>query len=140
MKPSDLTILIAEDDLSLRNIYQKALSAEGYQLVLVESCERALATLYEKETDLLITDLKMAYLDKKAIRDKIADMDSFEMFPLLMRNHPRLPVIVVSGSYDGTEEEFAKNKFENVKGFFLKPLKMDALKQRIREVLKAEDL
>jgi len=128
MKCSDFTILVAEDDLSTLKIYEKALSAEGYRLILVESCERALAELYEKEANLLITDLKMA------------DMHGFEMFPLLMKNHPNLPVIVVSGTYQGLMEDFHNKGFGNVKAFFLKPMNMSVLKRSIREVLKIEDL
>lgn len=139
MKCSDFTILIADDDLGLLRVYEKSLLAEGYKLILVESCERALAELYEKEANLLITDLKMAYLDKKAVKDKFADMDSFEMFPILMRNHPKLPVIVISGSYERLLEDFDLKKFGNVKSLHLKPISMDVLKRNVREVLKIED-
>ena len=127
MKQSDFTILVAEDDLGLLKVYEKSLSAEGYRLILVKSCERVLAELYEKETSLLITDLKMA------------DMEGFEMFPLLVRNHPKLPVIVVSGTYGEKMEDFHQKGFVNVKAFFQKPLSMDVLKPKIREVLKVED-
>jgi len=139
MRCSDFTILVADDDLSQRKVYEKALSEEGYRLILVESCERALAELFEKEASLLITDLKMAYVDKRVIRDRVADMDGFEMFPLLMKNHPHLPVIVASGSYDRLMEDFPLKAFVNVKALFLKPLSMRVLKQKIREVLKIED-
>ncbi len=135
MKSSDFTILVADDDLGLLDVYEKALSAEGYRLILVESCERALAELHEKEASLLITDLKMVNVDKMAVREKLSDMDSFEMFLLLMRNHPKMPVIVVSGSYDGSVEDFEERGFWNVKSFLLKPLAMDDLKRKIREVL-----
>lgn len=127
MKCSDFTILVAEDDLSLLNVYEKSLSAEGYKLILVKTCERALAELYEKPADLLITDLKMA------------EMDGFEMFPLLVRNHPDLPVVVVSGTYEGLMEDFHEKGFGNVKAFFLKPTGMNVIKRKLREVLKIED-
>ena len=127
MNCSDFTILIAEDDVALMSIYERSLSEEGYRLILVNSCERALAELQHEEAHLLITDLKMA------------DMDGFEMFPLLVRNHPRLPVIVVSGTYEGLMEDFQEKGFGNVKAFFLKPLGMNVLRRSIREVLKIED-
>lgn len=128
MKPmEDLTILVAEDDSSLMSVYEKALSGEGYKLILVNSCERALAELYEKQADLLITDLQMA------------EMKGFEMFPLLTRNHPQMPVIVVSGTYQGLMKDFQDRGFGNVKAFFLKPLSMKVLKESVREVLKIEE-
>jgi len=128
MKCSDFTILVAEDDLSMLQIYENALSSEGYHLILVESCERALAELAEKEANLLITDLKMA------------EMHGFEMFPLLVKDHPDLPVIVVSGTYQGLMEDFHHRGFDNVKAFFLKPMNMNVLKRSIREVLKIDEL
>ena len=69
----------------------------------------------------------------------MADMEGFEMFPLLMKNHPQLPVIVVSGTYGEKVEDFHKKGFMNVKAFFMKPLSMNILKPKIREVLKVED-
>jgi DNA-binding NtrC family response regulator len=123
MTCSDFTILIAEDDLNLLDVYDKSLSPEGYRLILVKSCERALAELYEKETNLLIADLKME------------EMQGFEMFELLKKNHPKLPVIVVSGTFDGVMEDFHKKGFDNVKVYLQKPIGMDVLKRKIKEVL-----
>jgi DNA-binding NtrC family response regulator len=130
MKSSDFTIVVAEDDLNLLNVYTKSLLMEGYRVVPVKSGERALGELYENEkpADLLITDIKME------------DMDGFEMLPLLKRNHPQLPVIVISGTYERELEDFHKQGFQNVKSFFMKPLKMDILKRKIREILKVEDV
>ncbi len=127
MKQSDFTILVAEDDLSLLNVYEKSLSAEGYRLILVKSCERALAELYEEEASLFIADLKLL------------EMTGFEMLPLLMKNHPKLPVIVVTGTYDGEMKDLHEKGFKDVKAFFRKPVKMEVLKKKIREVLKIED-
>jgi len=124
MKCSDFTILVAEDDSSALKIYEKTLSAEGYKLILVDSWERVLAELAEKPANLLITDLKMG------------DMSGFELFPLLVRNHPQLPVIVVSGAYEGLMGNFDKKGFGTVNAFFVKPLNLNGLKQKVREVLK----
>jgi two-component system response regulator GlrR len=127
MKCSDFTILVAEDEPGLRKIYEKSLSAEGYHLILAESGARALAELNESKVDLLITDMKME------------TMSALEMLPILKQDHPRLPVIVVSGRYAGFEADFRKKGFDNVDTFFQKPLNMDVLKKRIRKILKIED-
>jgi DNA-binding response OmpR family regulator len=126
MKCSDFTILVAEDDPSLRKIYEKSLLAEGYRLILAESGARALAELHETPVDLLITDMKME------------TMSALEMLPIIKRDHPKLPVIVVSGRYGGLEEDFRKKGFDNVESFFQKPLSMDVLKQKIRAILRIE--
>jgi DNA-binding NtrC family response regulator len=131
-KISDFTILVAEDDPSLRRIYEKSLRAEGYQLILAESGAQAMAELDEakaegKKVDLLVTDLKME------------KMSALEMLPLLKESHPRLPVIVVSGRYQGLMEDFGQKGLANVRAFLQKPVGMDVLKQKIREILKVED-
>ena len=123
MKCSDFTILVAEDDLSLRNVYEKSLSVEGYRLILAESEEHALVELDKAPVDLLITDINMK------------TMTAFDMLPIIQKVHPKLPVIVVSGSYDWLTGESLKNHFGSVKRFFKKPVSMDVLKQNIREVL-----
>jgi DNA-binding NtrC family response regulator len=127
MKCSDFTILVAEDEPGLRKIYEKSLSAEGYRMILAESGARALAELHESPVDLLITDMKME------------TMSALEMLPIIKQDHPKLPVIVVSGRYAGFEEDFRKKGFANVVTFFQKPLNMDLLKKKIRQILKIED-
>ncbi|HEY5040235.1 MAG TPA: response regulator [bacterium] len=127
MKCSDFTILVAEDEPSLRKIYEKSLSAEGYRLIMAESGARVLAELHEEKVDLLITDIKME------------TMSALEMLPIINHDHPKLPVIVVSGRYEGFEKDFQKKGFDNVATFFQKPLSMDVLKQKIRQVLKIEN-
>ena len=120
MNCSDFTILVAEDEAAIRKIYEKSLSAEGYQLILAESGARALAELREARVHLLITDLKME------------TMSALELLPIIRQEHPALPVIVVSGRYQGIAEDFNRKGFENVAAFFQKPVGMDVLKKKIR--------
>jgi len=127
MKCSDFTILVAEDEPSLLKIYEKSLSAEGYRLILAESGARALAELGEAKVDLLITDVKME------------TMGALEMLAIIKQDHPKLPVIIVSGRYKGLEIDFHKKGFDNVVTFFQKPLSMEVLKLKMRELLKIED-
>jgi len=127
MTYSDFTIMIVEDDLGMQKIYQKSLSSAGYKVVMAESGARALAELAETKADLLITDLKMK------------TMSALELLPILKKDYPRMPVIVVSGRYGGLLEDFNKKGFDNVKLFFQKPLSMDILKEKVRGLLKIND-
>jgi two-component system response regulator GlrR len=126
MTYSDFTILVVEDDPGMQKIYEKSLLGEGYKVVLAESGARALAELEEARVDLLITDLKMK------------TMSALEMLPVLKKDHPQIPVIVVSGRYEGLMADFHKKGFTNVEMFYQKPLNMIVLKQKIREILKIE--
>jgi DNA-binding NtrC family response regulator len=127
VKCSDFTILVAEDDLNLMKVYEKSLSAEGYRLILAESEVHALLELEKAPVDLLITDINMK------------TMTAFDMLPIIQKDHPKLPVIVVSGSYDWLTGDSLKNHFGSVKRFFKRPVSMDVLKQNILEILNVED-
>jgi len=122
MELSEFTILIADDDLSLLKIYEKSLSVEGYRLILVVNDKRALAELGKTPKDLLILDHGV-----------------LTILPLIELDYPKLPVIVVSGNYEGLMKDYEKKGFANVKVFYVKPESMDVIKQKIREILKIED-
>jgi two-component system response regulator GlrR len=124
MTCSDFTVMVVEDDPGMQKIYDKSLSAEGYKVILAESGARALAELAENKVDLLITDLKMK------------TMSALEMLPVLKQDYPKIPVIVVSGRYEGLMEDLHKKGFTNVEMFYQKPLNMIVLKQKIRQILK----
>jgi DNA-binding NtrC family response regulator len=91
MELSEFTILIADDDLSLLKIYEKSLSVEGYRLILVVNDKRALAELGKTPIDLLILDHGV-----------------LTILPLIERDYPKLPVIVVSGNYEGLMKDYEK--------------------------------
>ncbi len=123
MRTSDFTLLIAEDEPSERKIYQKALSAEGYKLILVESGSRMLAELSDTPVNLLITDLKMG---------PISGLDALS---IIQQKYPALPVIVISGYYKEMVGNF-NEKVIKIENFFQKPVNMKILKEKIREILR----
>ena len=78
------TILIVDDQLSIREMLQEILRSAGYGIVLCESGEEALSHI--SEADILITDFQMggmsgAGLAKQAKRQK-----------------PKMPVIIMTGT------------------------------------------
>jgi CheY-like chemotaxis protein len=123
MKCPDFTLLFAEDNPSIRKIYEKNFVREGYQVLLAEHGARAMAELYEQKVDLLVTDLMMP------------GMNTLELFPILKKDFPRLPVIVVSGHYVSEKEDFLLKGYD-VKAFFNKPVGVRELGEKIREILK----
>ena len=92
------------------------------------ACEhgaRVLAELKEEKVDLLVTDLEMP------------GMNTLEMFPILKKEYPRLPVIVVSGHYKDLQRDFLDRGFA-VAAFLSKPTEVSVLKTKIREILKID--
>src|SRR5690349_17327448 len=104
MKSSDLTILFAEDNPGIQKIYEKNFAQEGFRVVVAEHGARVLAELREQKVDLLVTDLEMP------------GANTLELFPILKKEFPRLPVIIVSGHYVNLKEDFLNKGFD-VKAF-----------------------
>ena len=55
-------ILIVDDDLSLCHFLTKALSQEGYQLILCHNGREALDIVQEQEIDLILLDNNMLWM------------------------------------------------------------------------------
>jgi len=125
MKCSDFTIMFAEDNLSIQKIYEKNFLKEGYNVLLADHGAQVMAGLKESKVDLLVTDLEMP------------GMNTFDLFPVLKKDHPKLPVIIVSGHYVDFKTEFESKGF-NFKLFLSKPVSVGVLKEKIREILKID--
>lgn len=52
-------IVIAEDNVHLRSLYSDALRREGYEVIPAENGKKALETISEKKSDLIILDIMM---------------------------------------------------------------------------------
>ena len=127
MKCSDFTLMFAEDNPEIQKMYQRNFAAEGYRVLMVEHGARAMAELKENKVDLLVTDLEMP------------GMNTLDLFPILKNDYPRLPIIIVTGHYKSLEDDFQAKGFA-VKAVFTKPVSMGILKEKIREILKIEDV
>ncbi len=121
MKKPIYTILVAEDEEASRFLYLEELSEEGYRILTADNGLQVLGILEDVHVDLLMTDIKMP------------DMHAMEMIPHVREDHPYLPIVVAS-AFKGMENDFALKGF-NISGFFDKPVNMDALKNKIKEIL-----
>ena len=120
MEKKNFTILVAEDEKASMFLYLEELTEEGYRVLSAENGLQVLGTLEDEKVDLLMTDIKMP------------DMHAEEMIPKVREDFPGLPIIVVS-AFKGMESVFAQKGFE-LSGFFSKPVDMESLKRKIREV------
>jgi len=116
------TILVAEDEPNSRILYQDILTEAGYRVITVGNGSEALAELRDEPVDLLITDLKMP------------DMSALVMLPQLRQEYPDLPVIIVSAYYRLLKDEFHTKGYD-VQAFFSKPIQMEELLSKIKELL-----
>ncbi len=107
------TILIIDDEPAIRRSMSDIFSDEGYNVISAEDGSQAL-TLLEKETpDLIFLDIWLP------------DSDGLKLLPGLKKEHPQVPVIMISGH--GTIETAVQATKMGAFDFIEKPLSLDKL-------------
>lgn len=85
LPPGPSSILIAEDEASLREFLIRGLGITGYRVVSVSDGSAALTALTEAKFDLLITDIVMPKLDGIALALKAA------------KDYPNMKILMMTG-------------------------------------------
>lgn len=75
-KNFSIRVLVAEDDIALRQSLTTLLGNEGYDVVGVEDGNRALKRCAQERFDLVLSDLKMPGLDGMELLQEIKKLDS----------------------------------------------------------------
>lgn len=117
------TVLVAEDDVSVRNLASEALEKAGYKVIVAEDGEEAVHRFLEnKDTvHLLVFDVVMP------------KMNGQEAFREIRKVRPGLKVMFISGySADLLRKG---GMMEEGMNFFQKPISPNELARRVREIL-----
>ncbi len=116
------TLLIVEDEDSVRNLVASALRHDGYELLLAKSAEDALRLdeQHKGPIDLLLTDAIMP------------GKSGIELAAVMATRRPGLPVIIMSGY---TEETLTGAPLDKPLSLLQKPFTPRELRRRIRDVL-----
>jgi PAS domain S-box-containing protein len=112
------TILLVEDERSVRTLVQRLLEVEGYVVITADSAEDALVVAdREADIDLVLTDMVMP------------GMNGRELMEQLERERPGMKVVYTSGYFD--------DRASPAKGapFLQKPYTHQALARTVREAL-----
>ncbi len=120
------TILVADDELGLRESVERTLRREGFRVVQAEDGQAALDVLRQRAMDLLLADLRMPGLD------------GLELLRATKLLCPEVEVIVLSGH--GTVEEAVQAMKEGAYDFLTKPLERAHLVRTVRQALERRSL
>jgi CheY-like chemotaxis protein len=112
-------LLFIDDDELSRELFQTALSTEGYEVCVAKDGFAALAQLHGALPDLIVTDLKMP------------NMSGFEFLSIARRRFPQIPTIAVSGEFHPPLEPLGVL----ADAFFAKPFRLDELLTKIEDLL-----
>ncbi len=115
-------ILVIDDNASQCKIIKKLFEAYGYSVVALDSPEEALYLLEWKDFDVIITDLRMPW------------MNGAEFCRRSRKFRPEMLIYALSGYI----QEFDRNELleAGFDGIFSKPIRIDLLKDAIEDDLK----
>ncbi|MBW1709263.1 MAG: sigma 54-interacting transcriptional regulator [Deltaproteobacteria bacterium] len=114
-------ILIVDDDLSMREVLELMLNREGYEVSLASNGQKALDLVAKKSIDLIISDIRMKYMDGIDILKKVKAIK------------PETIVILISAFATAETAVIAMN--EGAFDFFPKPFQVEELKEVIKRAL-----
>jgi two-component system, cell cycle sensor histidine kinase and response regulator CckA len=119
------TVLLVEDEESVRQLVRETLEAQGYQILEAENGEEALRIANtHSEIDMLITDVVMP------------GMGGRELSARLCASHPHTKLLYLSGY---TEDSIVhEGVLEPGTAFLQKPFTLQTLSRKVREVLGSE--
>jgi CheY-like chemotaxis protein len=123
------TILLAEDEPSLREMVQEVLSLHGYRVLTANSGPAALEVWQrqDRRIDLLLTDMVMP-----------GGMMGTDLAAELRRRNPKLKVIYTTGYSPGVTG--TKPAFEQASNFLPKPYSPSRLAELVRKCLDEEPI
>lgn len=116
------TILLVEDEESVRQLVRDTLESKGYKVVEAENGENGLqaASRYDGKIDLVITDVVMP------------GMGGREMVEQLVKSRPQTKFLYLSGY---TEEAILNGGTLEGTAFLQKPFTLQSLSRKVREML-----
>jgi DNA-binding NtrC family response regulator len=116
------TILVIEDDPSLRMLCRVNLELEGYRVLEASTIEKAEELLRgQQHVDVVLLDLH------------VGERHGLELMPLLRETYPETRVCLLSGT-----SEVDPPKQEGVGGFIRKPFDLDVLSRTVRNLAAGE--
>ena len=116
-----MKILIADDDIDVREVLSEALTEENFEVDVVENGLEAFELIKKKIYDLIITDYQMP------------KMSGIELVGLIKGGSPNryTPCVVLSGALD--ENVCARFNYLNVAELLSKPVYLDDIMEVIRK-------
>lgn len=120
------SILVVDDDRSMREFLEILLTKEEYHVSLAASGEEALQILENKEFDLVITDIRMK------------DINGIEVLKRAKQVSPETMVVMISAF--ATAETAVEAMKEGAYDYIPKPFKVREFKNIIKDTLKSKRL
>ena len=124
--PADKTILIVDDDDSVRELLEFLVKKEGFKTETAADGQEALDQARKHEPDLILLDLMLP------------KFGGFEIVRELQVDEGDIPIVIITGRYtDRSTSDMIKLE-SNVKDFIEKPVKPPVLIALIQQILQTQ--
>ena len=114
MMSNNKTILIAEDNESLRRVIEYNLSNKGYRVLLANNGNEALNIFKSEDVDIVITDLQMEKVDGLELLEEIKRLKSNALV-IMITAHGSIETAVKAmklGAYDYITKRFSRDELQ----------------------------
>ena len=112
------TVLVVEDDESLRMLCRINLELENYRVLEAETVDRATALVSEESIDVVLLDLH------------VGERHGTELLPVLRAEQPDAAVCLLSGTSEADPPDE-----EGVDGFIRKPFELEVLTETVARLV-----
>ncbi len=122
---AERTILVVDDDESLREFLEILLQKEGYRVVAASSGEEALECLEKEDVSLVISDIRMP------------GMDGVSLLRAIKSRRPDMPVVLITAfaSMDSAVDAMKEGAWD----YLTKPFRIEELREILERALEAAD-
>jgi len=113
------TVLVADDEVSIRKLYERELRDEGYSVILAANAQEAIQKAKDASPDLVVMDIRMP------------GMDGIEAMGRILDDRNELPIII-NTAYSSHRDSFLAWPAD---AYVTKSSDLSELKDAIRKVL-----
>ncbi|MBN1285276.1 MAG: response regulator transcription factor [Anaerolineae bacterium] len=120
-EPASATVLVVDDDPTLRRLVSYSLTQEGYRVITAADGQEGLRTMFETRPDLLVLDVGMPNMDGWTMCQRVREISN-------------VPIIMLTAS---SETEYVVKGLElGADDYITKPFEMRELLARVRANLR----
>jgi CheY-like chemotaxis protein len=123
-----LRILVVDDDLGIQRTMTEILEADDCAVETAGDGVEALRRIEARPFDLVLTDVVMP------------NMDGYELYQAIRRDHPQLPVLMMTAFHYDRDHVIKRSRLEGLEGvIFKKPVDPSRLREVIAETVGKSD-
>ena len=111
MADGKIKILIVEDDLFIRELYERQLSLEGFEVVTAEDGEIGLNRIYESQPNLLLLDIMLPKVSGLDLLRTIKAKDETKDIPVILLTNLGQDSVIKEGFNLGADGYLIKSAY-----------------------------